>query len=101
MSCPLVVGPSNDAASWTAPLRCIAVRPDTSSDCSGRIHQAAFGAWSHAKEDILTTWTRFTDIRNLQAEIPKVPPARPSRQLQDLSKTPWRLALMLLQRYPQ
>jgi hypothetical protein len=71
VSCPLVVGPSNDADIADAPLRCIAVCPDTSSDCSGRIHQAAFGAWSLAKEDILTTWTRFTDIRNLQAEIPK------------------------------
>jgi len=34
-------------------------------------YQDAFAAWTVAKADILTTWTRFTDIRALQPEIPK------------------------------
>ena len=34
-------------------------------------YQMAFAAWTVAKQDILTTWTRFTDIRELQPEIPK------------------------------
>jgi superfamily II DNA or RNA helicase len=52
-------------------LRAATSNPATERQLDDETYQTAFGAWALAKSDILETWTRFTDIRNLQPEIPR------------------------------
>jgi hypothetical protein len=52
-------------------LRVASASPTTERLLDQPTYEAAFEAWAIAKQDICETWTRFTDIRNLQPEIPK------------------------------
>lgn len=52
-------------------LRMASADPSTERHLDEGTYAAAFGAWDAAKKHIYESWIRYTDIRNLQREIPK------------------------------